>query len=247
MEPVVHVIVHLLEHASQHRADVVPDDAHVIGIVVQVEQMHGIRVHHRPVDVEQRDVAGLFEQPESADAAPAFDDARLVQACGQFADVAGVGAYAHGDLLGIDRRCGLRDQDQRMDCGRESGIHHNPFLCIILLCGVQYYAVQMSRFASFAGYANVRNHHRRQSSVIVSDTDTLTDVKTSVNGSDAMAVQEVGQSVERLTRSGVVPFFHDKAMRHLAPLLRQRIDELIRHSGLAQRTTRPVSDQDMDA
>lgn len=63
-----------------------------------------------------------------------------------------------------------------------------------------------------------------------------------------MAVQKVGQPVERLTRGGVVPFFRDKAMRHLAPLpLPQRIDELIRHSGLAQRTTRPVSDQDVDA
>lgn len=58
--------------------------------------------------------------------------------------------------------------------------------------------------------------------------------RISVNGSDAMAVQEVGQPVERLTRGGVVPFFRDKAMRHLAPLpLPQRIDELIRHSGLA--------------
>ncbi len=84
-------------------------------------------------------------------------------------------------------------------------------------------------------------------SVIVSDTDTLADGKTSVNGSDAMAVQEVGQSVERLACSGVVPFFRDEAMRHFAPLLFQRIDELIRHSGLAQRTTRPVSDQDVDA
>ena len=127
LEPVVHVIVHLLEHTSQHRTNVVPDDAHVVGIVVQVEQMYGIRVHHCPVDVEQCDVAWLPEQPESADAAPAFDDARLVQARGQFADVAGVGAYAHSDLLGIDRSCGLRDQDQRMDCGRESGVHHYPF------------------------------------------------------------------------------------------------------------------------
>ena len=33
-----------------------------------------------------------------------------------------------------------------------------------------------------------------------------------------MAVQEVNQSVERLTRGGVVPFFRDKAMQHLAPL-----------------------------
>lgn len=62
-----------------------------------------------------------------------------------------------------------------------------------------------------------------------------------------MAVQEVGQSVERFTCSGVVPFFRDKAMRHLAPLLLQRIDEFIHHSDLVQRTTRPVSDQDVDA
>lgn len=61
-----------------------------------------------------------------------------------------------------------------------------------------------------------------------------------------MAVQEVGQSVERLTRGGVVPFFRDKTMRHLAPLLLQRIDELIHRSGLVQRTAHPVSDQDVD-
>lgn len=123
-------LVLLLKHVGECRADVCPDDALVVRVLVNVEKLDLIRVGDGAVDVAQGDLPRGLGERETARRAAGLDESRLRQGGRQLAYVAGVGAHTRRDGGRVDGGFGLGDEDERVNRGRKSSVHHLVRFCI---------------------------------------------------------------------------------------------------------------------
>ena len=69
-----HTFFHIPKHIPKNRSDIMPDNAGIIRILMEIKQMQLICLHDSLVDVKKRNILRLPDKPETANTPASLDD-----------------------------------------------------------------------------------------------------------------------------------------------------------------------------